>query len=201
MFHICLIVIAIMFSTTLASARAVPPVEGLEALRKAFAGTADFTAEMTQEKKLSLMKRSMQMNGIVRFRKPDQFYMEIVSPYPSRMVLRDNTIEQSMGKGGERSRILLPPEQGLKQWFSRLTGPVTRIPDGLGVLADLTASLYTITITPQGTGPVREVVISFQEDGTFKKLIISERNGDRAVMSFKKVRRNTGLTEKDFRIE
>jgi len=182
-------------------ARQISAVEGLEALRKAFTGVTDFTADIGQEKRLSLMKRAMTMNGTVRFRKPDLFYLELNAPYASRMVLRDNTIEQIMGTGGERNRIVLPPEQGLKRWFSRLATPITTLPEGLGVQADATGPLYTVTITPRGKGQVKELVVTFLEDGTIRKLVIVEQNGDRASMTFKKVRRNVGLTDRDFRLE
>jgi outer membrane lipoprotein carrier protein len=182
-------------------ARQIPALEGLEALRKAFSGVTDFTADISQEKHLSLMKRALTMNGMVRFRKPDLFYLELNAPYASRMVLRDNTIEQVMGTGGERNRIVLPPEQGLKRWLSRLDTPITALPEGIGVQADATGPLYTVTITPHAKGQVRELVITFLEDGTIRKLVIVEQNGDRAMMTFKKVRRNVGLTDRDFRLE
>ena len=183
-------------------ARPLAPLEGLEALRKAFSGIADFTAEITQEKRLSLMKRTMTMDGAVRFRKPDLFYLEITSPpYASRMVLRDSTVEQVMGNSGDRNRIVLPPDQGLKSWFSRMSLPISSLPDGMRVQADVSGSIYTVTISPQGKGQIKEVVVTFQEDGVVKRLVIGERNGDRAVMTFRKVRRNVGLTEKDFRLD
>lgn len=184
-----------------AQARSISPLEGLEALRKGFSGINDFTAEITQEKRLKLMKRSMVMTGTVRFRKPDQFFMEINPPYAARMMLRDTVIEQSSGREGEKNRIILPPEQGLKQWFSKLATPVTALPAGVDIQADLTNGLYTLGIAPQGKGQVRELTIAFQGDGTVRKLVITEQNGDRATMTFKKVRRNVGLSEKDFRLD
>ena len=188
-------------ASTPAHARSIPPLEGLEALRKGFAGTSDFTAEIIQEKRLSLMKRTLVMTGTVRFRKPDQFFMEINAPFASRMLLRDTAIEQATGRAGEKSRIILPPEQGLKSWFLKLTAPVTSVPDGVTIQADLTNGIYTLGIAPQGKGQIKELTLVFQEDGTIRRLTISEQNGDRASMTFKKVRRNTGLAEKDFRLD
>jgi len=182
-------------------AGSIPPLEGLESLRKAFSGTNDFTAEITQEKRLSLMKRTMTMNGTVRFRKPDTFYLEIFPPYKSRMLLRDNSMEQIMGNSSDRNRIVLPPEQGLKKWFSKLSVPIISLPEGMTVQADLTGSIYTVTITPQGKGQVKELIITFLEDGTVRRLVIGEQNGDRATMTFRKFRRNIGLTDKDFRLD
>jgi outer membrane lipoprotein carrier protein len=199
-----LLVTALIFfgAGTFAHARQIAPLEGLEALRKAFSGITDFTAEITQEKQLSLMKRTMTMKGKVRFRKPDLFYLEINSPYTSRMMLRDSTIEQVMGNDSkERNRIVLPPEQSLTRWFSKISVPIVTLPEGMKIQSDLTGPLYTVTIAPQGKGQVRELLISFSEDGAVKRLVISEQNGDRAVMTFHKVRRNVGLTDKDFRLD
>jgi outer membrane lipoprotein carrier protein len=184
-----------------AQARSIPPLEGLEALRKGFSGISDFTAEITQEKRLKLMKRSMVMTGTVRFRKPDLFFMEIKPPYAARMLLRDTTIEQAVGREGEKNRIVLPPDQGLKQWLSRLASPVMSLPDGVAVQADLTGSVYTLTIAFQGNGQVKDISIVFLGDGTIRRFTINEQNGDRATMTLMKVRRNVGLTERDFRLE
>jgi outer membrane lipoprotein carrier protein len=184
-----------------AQARSISALDGLEALRKGFSGIGDFTAEITQEKRLKLMKRSMVMTGTVRFRKPDQFFMEINPPYSARMLLRDTVIEQASGREGEKNRIVLPPEQGLKQWFSKLAAPVTKLPEGVVIQADLTNGLYSLAIAPQGRSQIKELSIAFLEDGTVRRLVITEQNGDRSSMTFKKVRRNVGLTDKDFRLD
>ena len=184
-----------------ARARSISSLDGLEALRKGFSGISDFTAEITQEKRLKLMKRSMVMTGTVRFKKPDLCIMEINPPYSARMLLRDTVIEQASGRAGEKNRIVLPPDQGLKQWFSKLAAPVTTLPEGVVIQADLTNGLYTLGIAPQGRGQIKELTIAFQDDGTVRRLVITERNGDRASMTFKKVRRNVGLSDKDFRLD
>ncbi len=200
----CLLAVLLMFlGATVSSvdARSIPPLEGLEALRKGFSGMSDFTADITQEKRLSLMKRSMTMTGTVRFRKPDQFFMAINPPYASRMVLKDSVIELAGGPDGKRNKIVLPPEQGLSRWFSKLAAPVTSLPDGVAIQADLSNSLYTLTIAPQGKGQVKELAISYLADGTIRRLTILEQNGDKACMTFKNLRRNTGLTDREFRLE
>ena len=196
-----LLLLTLLLASSPCHARAISAVEGLEALRLGFAGIADFTADITQEKRLSLMKRTMVMSGSLRFKKPDLFFMEINPPFNSRMLLRDNIIEQSAGKDKAPVRIALPPEQGLKQWFSKLASPVTSLPDGVVVQADLTNSVYTVTIAPAGKGQIKDISIVFLGDGTIRRLVINERNGDRATMALKKVRRNVGLTERDFRLE
>ncbi|MDD2540153.1 MAG: outer membrane lipoprotein carrier protein LolA, partial [Desulfuromonadaceae bacterium] len=181
-----LLLVVLVLTASPCVARTISPVEGLEALRLGFAGIADFTADITQEKRLSLMKRTMVMSGSLRFKKPDLFFMEINPPFSGRMLLRDTVIEQVSGKDKSPTRIALPPEQGLKQWFSKLAAPVTSLPDGVTVQADLTNSVYTLTVTPQGKGQVKDISIVFLGNGTIKKLVINERNGDRATMTLKK---------------
>lgn len=196
-----LLLLMLPVTTSPCHARTIAPVEGLEALRRGFADISDFTADIIQEKRLSLMKRTMVMNGSLRFKKPDLFFMEIAPPFSSRMLLRDSIIEQVTGRDKAPARIALPPEQGLKQWFSRLASPVTSLPEGVTVQADLTNSVYTVTIAPSGKGQVKDIAIVFLGDGTIKRLVINERNGDRATITMKRLRRNTGLTERDFRLE
>lgn len=196
-----LLLVMLLLDSTTCTARTISPLEGLEAFRRGFAGITDFTADIIQEKRLSLMKRAMVMNGSLRFKKPDLFFMEINPPFSSRMLLRDTVIEQVAGRDKSPTRIALPPEQGLKQWFSKLASPVTSLPDGVQVRADLTKSVYTLTISPADKGQVSDISIVFLENGTIRKLVINERNGDRATMTLKNVRRNVGLTEKDFRLE
>jgi outer membrane lipoprotein carrier protein len=195
------LLLALLLNSSPCQAGTIPPLEGLEALRRGFAGISDFTADITQEKRLSLMKRTMVMNGSLRFKKPDLFFMEIAPPFSSRMLLRDNVIEQSAGKDRPPTRIALPPEQGLKQWFSKLAAPVTSLPNGVAIQADLTNSVYTLTIASQGKGQVKDISIIFLADGTIKRLVINEQNGDKSTMTLKKVRRNVGLAERDFRLE
>jgi outer membrane lipoprotein carrier protein len=199
MYRLFLTIVCLVVMSGAAAAKSIAPLDGLEALRQAVTGITDFTAEIQQEKRLTVMKRTLQMNGTVRFRKPDMFLMEIAAPYNSRMLLRDSTIEQRLGNG-ERNRIILPAGQGLKQWITRFSAPLTTLPEGMEVHADLSGGRYTLTIVPSATGQVRELVISFMDDGTFRKLVITEKNGDRTTLTFKNVHRNTGLTEKDLKL-
>lgn len=182
-------------------AASIPPLEGLEAMRRSFARISDFSAEITQEKQLSLLRKKLVMHGRVRFKKPDLFLMELDPPYASRLLMRDSIIEQVVERSGQPNRIPLPPEQGLRRWFDNLSKPVTALPEGMKVRAELNNGLYTLAIAPPGSGQVRELILAFLEDGTLRRLVIEERSGDRSSITFKRLKRNQGLTERDFRLE
>ncbi|MBI1921154.1 MAG: outer membrane lipoprotein carrier protein LolA [Geobacter sp.] len=184
-----------------AHAASIPAVEGLEILRKGLADAEDFTADIVQEKKLSLMKRPIRSKGMVRFRKPGLFFMEMSPPHASRMLLRNDRLEILMVKEGVRQEIPLPQEENLQRWLSFLSRPVTRIPEGVDIRAERNADLCTLTIIPRKKGQVREFVLAFHVDGRLRELEIKEHNNDRTTIRFLNMRKNVGLTERDFRLE
>lgn len=198
--QLCLIMLFVTVVPS-AQARSLTPVEGLEALRRSFAGLQDFTAELTQEKQLSIMKKKLVMQGTIRFKKPDRFKMVLDPPYSGVIVLKDTVLEQRLGASGERQRIVLPPEQGLGRWIGAVAQPVTSVPEGMEVQAEQVAGLTNVVIRPAKGGQLQELSISLQQDGTVRRLVLVERAGDRTVMTFRKTRKNVGLSDADFRLE
>jgi len=196
-----LFALLILTAALKAEARNLTPVEGLEALRRSFGTMQDFTADLTQEKQLSIMKKKLVMQGQIRFKKPDRFYMELVPPYSSKVLLKDTVLLQRLGNQGELQRIVLPPEQGLSRWFATLAKPITAVPEGMEVRAEQTNSQTSVTIRPAKGGQLKELTVVLHDDGTVRKLVLEERAGDKTVMTFRKTRKNVGLSDADFRLE
>jgi len=190
----------VVISAPSVSAASLSPVEGLEAFRRAFAGIRDFSADIAQEKQLTLMKKKLTANGTVRFRKPDSFFMELHSPYASRVLLKDNTLSLKLPNEAERQNLVLPAEQGLSRWFAFLGRPVKSIPGGFDVRAEKRGTVLSLRIIPKAKGALKELLVVFREDGRLVRLVIEENNGDRTVMGFRNVKKNTGLTDKDFQL-
>ena len=199
LFFLFLLVI-LLLNASFACASSLSPVEGLEMLRKAFVGVNDFTAEITQEKQLSLMRRKIVANGEVRFRKPDTFYMELYSPYASRVLLKDNSLTLKLPNDGIRQKMTLPPEQGLGRWFKFLDHPVKSLPDGFDVRAERRDGTVFLQITPRKKGAMKELQLVFQQGGELKRLVIEENNRDKTTITFSNMKKNTGLSEKDFNL-
>ena len=198
-----LILFLVIFNITAASALAVPDkkaLEGLEVLRRGFSSLTDFTAEITQEKQLALMKQKMVSRGMIRFRKPGTFYMELYPPHGSRLVMQDNVLSIRLTDQGTTDRMVLPPEQSLEKWMAFLSRPITTLPEGMDVRGVRQGDSWTVHILPAGKAGVKELQISFDLEGRIKRLTIEERNRDRTVIRFTSMRRNVGLKEKDFRL-
>lgn len=194
-----LLLIVLVPVTTMAAP--IPALEALEHLRKGVAEMQDFTAEITQEKQLAVMRKKLVSTGMVRFKKPDLFYMELRPPHASRMVLRDTTIEFSLPQDKNHQQIALPADEGLRHWLVLLAKPITSLPDGMEVKAERAGDTQSVTITPRKSGQVRTFVITSGNDGRLRKLVIEERNGNRTAITFQKLRANVGLQDKDFRVE
>ncbi len=186
---------------TMAAAEPLTPVEGLELLRRGFAGMTDFTAEITQEKQLSLMKKKLTSTGRVRFRRPGSFFMEIFAPYSSRLLLEKSDLTIFYPAEKSRQKIPLPAEEGLGRWFTYLDKPITTLPEGVQLQAERHGEICTLRIAPQGKQGVRELTLLFLDDGRIKRVIIEEQNGDRNSITFRNMKKNVGLTDKEFRLE
>jgi outer membrane lipoprotein carrier protein len=191
----------LLFFSTTAQAAPERSLEGLEALRRSFAGLSDFTADITQEKHLSLMKQKLVSHGVVRFRKPGLFYMELYPPYASRLLIKDNILTVKLPDQGTTDRIPLSPEESLERWLDYLAKPVAALPEGVEVKADRRGQIWTVQIFPKKKGGVKELRIIFDSEGRIRQLLIEERNQDRTVVRFTNMRRNVGLKEKEFTIE
>jgi outer membrane lipoprotein carrier protein len=182
-------------------AAADPALEALETLRKGFEGTTDFTAEIMQEKQLALMKQKMVSKGLVRFKKPDAFFMELYSPHASKVLLKDNVMTMRVVEQGVTSKVVLPPEEGLKKWFAFLGKPIQTLPQGVDVKAERQGKLWNMQVFPKGKGSVQKLALTFDSDGKISKLVVDEKNRDRTTLFFSKFRRNVGLKDSDFRVE
>jgi outer membrane lipoprotein carrier protein len=195
------ILLSLLGAAPMAVAEPLTPLEGVELLRRGFAGMSDFTAEITQEKQLSLLKKRLSSNGRVRFRRPGTFFMEIFAPYPSRLLLENSDLTIYYPAQKSRQKISLPAQEGLGQWFTYLDKPITSLPEGVQMQANRQGESCTLRITPEGKKGVRELTLLFQNDGRIRKIVIEEQNGDSNTITFRNMKKNVGLTDKEFRLE
>jgi outer membrane lipoprotein carrier protein len=147
------------------------------------------------------MKRTMISRGVVRFKKPDMFSMELFPPRASRLRLIDNILTIRYPKEGITDRVTLPAEEGLQKWFVFLARPVTALPDGVDVRAERQGDLWTLRVLPGSKGGAKELRLVFDGGGNIRALTIVERNGDRTSIGFHNLRRNVGLKEQDFKVD
>jgi outer membrane lipoprotein carrier protein len=176
-------------------------LEAMDTLKRGFVGTSDFTADIRQEKQLSLMKKKMVSKGAVRFKKPDTFFMELFPPNGSKLLLKDNVMSTRLTGQGVTDRVVLPPDKGLRSWFAYLASPANTIPQGVDVAAERHGNQWTMQFVPREKGSVKQLTLNFDTEGRINRIAIEERNSDRTVIVFTNLRRNIGLTDGDFVIQ
>lgn len=181
-FLLLLIAAAVLTATAPVHAAGDPALEALETLRRGFAGTADFTAEITQEKQLALMKHKMFSKGVIRFRKPDTFFMELYPPHPSRLLLKNNVMTIRFPDQGTTDRVVLPPQEGLTKWFSYLDKPLTKLPEGVDAKAERQGKFWLLHLFPKAKGGVKLLTLRFDQEGTISRIFMrsATRTGPRS---------------------
>ncbi len=195
------LVLLFLFAIVPAHAAKNKTLEGLEILRQGMSGMSDFSATIVQEKHLALMNEDLVARGVVRFKKPGLFYMELYSPYASRLLLKDNVLSYKLINEGVREKIALPQEENLQRWTSFLARPVIALPEEGNLTAERRGELWTLHFSPQGKKGIKAFHITFTGSGLLKKLEIEERNSDRTLIQLENMQRNVGLTDQDFTLE
>jgi len=175
--------------------------EVIQRLREVREKTKDFSADLIQEKKVSLLKEKVVSKGRIRYKKPDHFFIEFFHPESSQMVFDGKTLllyfkEEKMA---ERYRIQANPivekyllfskdpfQEKLAQWkITEDRGPFLV----MEVLPKEKEALFIKT----------RLWIS-KKDWMVSGMEMVGRNGDTTLLRYLNIRMNTGLTDSDFQI-
>ena len=196
-------VLSLSFSVPLTSVEAQPLSvdEVVRRIREVREKMNDFTADLVQEKRISLFKEKVISRGRVRFKKPDKFFIEFFPPESSQMVFDGKTVllyfkEEKMAeryhiKGNpltEKYLIVLkdPFQEKLAQWR---------------IVEEKEFSL-AIEILPKLKDPlfVKTKMWISKRDWIMTGMEMVERNGDTTTLQYSNIRINTGLSDSDVEV-
>lgn len=176
--------------------------EVVKRIRASREKTEDFTADLLQEKRISLLKEKVISRGSVRFKKPDKISVELFPPENSQMVFDGKTLllyfkEEKMAEryplqGNPMAEKYLlfswdPFQEELARW---------RIAEDRG-------SILIIEIHPK----VKDVLFVktnlwiSKRDWMIVGMEMVERNGDTTLLRYSNMKVNSGLLDSDFRID
>lgn len=162
----------------------------------------DFSADLLQEKKLSLLKEKVVSKGRVRFKMPDKIFIEFFHPEASQMVYDGKTFllyfkeekiaERYQVQGNPMvERFLLfsrdPFQEKLAQWSIVEEREPFLV---LEILPKVKDSLFTKT----------RMWIS-KKDWMITGMELVEKNGDTTIFRYSNIKVNTGLLDSDFQIQ
>jgi outer membrane lipoprotein carrier protein len=197
-----LILIALLLSPLpLVGAQKMGADEVVQRLKESREKTRDFSADLLQEKKVSLLKEKVVSRGRIRFKKPNQFFIEFFHPESSQMAFDGKTLllyfkEEKMA---ERYQVHANPIVEKYLLFSK--NPFQEKLAGWKIVEDR-ESVLVMEILPK----VKEALFVktrlwvSKKDWMVVAMEMVERNGDATFLRYSNMRVNTGLTDSDFQI-
>jgi len=175
--------------------------EVVKRLREVQEKTKDFSADLHQEKKLSLMKEKIVSRGRIRFKKPDKVSIEFFHPESSLMVFDGKTalLYYKEEKLAERYSLRSNPMAERYLLFSK--DPFQEKLAEWRILEDR-ESFLVMEIIPKVKDPlfVKTRLRVSKKDWMVIGMEMIEKNGDTTSIRYSNMKVNTGLTDSDFEI-
>lgn len=175
--------------------------EVVKRLKEVQEKTKDFSADLHQEKKLSLMKEKIVSRGRIRFKKPDKVSIEFFHPESSQMVFDGKTVllYYKEEKLAERYSLRSNPMAERYLLFSK--DPFQEKLAEWRILEDR-ESFLAMEIIPKVKDPlfVKTRLRVSKKDWMVIGMEMIEKNGDTTSIRYSNMKVNTGLTDSDFEI-
>jgi outer membrane lipoprotein carrier protein len=175
--------------------------EVAQRLREVQAKTKDFSADLHQEKKLSLMKEKIVSRGRIRFKKPDKVFIEFFHPEPSQMVFDGKTVLLYYKEEKMAERYSLRSNPLVERYLLFSKDPFQEKLAGWRILEDR-ESFLVMEIIPKVKDPlfVKTRLQVSKKDWMVIGMEMIEKNGDTTSIRYSNMKVNTGLIDSDFEI-
>jgi len=175
--------------------------EVVQRIRESREKTKDFSADLLQEKKISLLKEKVISKGKIRFKKPDKISIEFFHPETSQMVYDGKTFllyfkEEKMA---ERYQVQGNPVVEKYMLFSK--DPFQEKLAQWRIVEDR-ETVFALEILPKVKDPlfVKTRMWISKKDWTMMAMEMVEKNGDTTTLRYSNMRVNMGLADSDFEI-
>ena len=175
--------------------------EVVQQIRESREKTKDFSADLLQEKKISLLKEKVISKGKIRFKKPDKISIEFFHPETSQMVYDGKTFllyfkEEKMA---ERYQVQGNPVVEKYMLFSK--DPFQEKLAQWKIVEDR-ETVLALEILPKVKDPlfVKTRMWISKKDWIITGMEMVEKNGDTTTLRYSNMRVNMGLADSDFEI-
>lgn len=199
-----LVMLAVSSFLSLSSAEAqiLSVDQVVQGMRESREKIKDFSADLHQEKKVSLLREKILSQGKIRFKYPDKVYIEFFPPESSRMAFDGKTLllYYEEEKIAERYQIQDHPMAGKFLLFTR--DPFQKELAEWKIIEDR-ESFLVMEIRPKE----KEALFAKTNLWISKKnwivtgMEMVEKNGDTTRLRYSNIRVNAGLTDSDFAIQ
>ncbi len=175
--------------------------EAVRRMKESHEKVQDFSADLLQEKKLSLLKEKIVSKGRVRFKKPDKIFIEFYPPENSQILYDGKTflLYFKEEKIAERYQVQGNPIVEKYLLFSR--DPFQERLAQWRIVEDR-ESFLILEIIPKVKEAlfVKTTMWISKKDWVVTGMEWVEKNGDTTAFRYTNIRINTGLSDSDFEI-
>lgn len=175
--------------------------EVVQRIRESREKTKDFSADLLQEKKVSLLKEKVVSKGRIRFKSPDRIFIEFFHPEASQMVYDGKSFllyfkEEKMAERYQVQgnpfveKYLLfskdPFQEKLAQWR----------------MVEEKETFIIVEVLPKVKDAffIKTRMWVSKRDWMITGMEMVEKNGDTTILRYSNVKINTGLSDSDFQI-
>ena len=162
----------------------------------------DFTADLIQEKRISLLRKDIISHGVIEFKRPDKVLIELFDPDPCLMVVDGNYLWLYFKRERVAQRYHIGNNPMLKRYLMILDNPFK------GEWGKLTSirkegDFVVLDVIPVDAEAIFSKInlwVSTQS-WLIKKLALYEKNGDSTILSYENIRVNTGIPDSHFKVD
>lgn len=175
--------------------------EVVQRIRESREKTKDFSADLLQEKKISLLKEKVISKGRIRFKKPDRISIEFFHPETSQMVYDGKTflLYFKEEKIAERYQVQGNPVVEKYMLFSK--DPFQEKLAQWRIVEDR-ETVLALEILPKVKDPlfVKTRMWISKKNWIITGMEMVEKNGDTTTLRYSNMRVDMGLADSDFEI-
>lgn len=194
--------VSLFFTCAPIKAQPLTPDEVVKRIKESREKIRDFSADLLQEKKLSLLKEKVVSKGKIRLKMPDKIFIEFFHPEASQMVYDGKTFllyfkEEKMA---ERYQVQGNPMVEKFLLFSR--DPFQEQLAQWRIAEDREAFLV-LEILPKVRDPlfIKTRMSILKKGWMITGMELVEKNGDTTTFRYSNIKVNTGLSDSDFQIQ
>jgi outer membrane lipoprotein-sorting protein len=173
----------------------------LEQLKKAQEFLQDFTADIRQVKVSSLSNTPVVSRGKMRFKRPDQLWVEMYPPYPTVTVLNNGVLLIYFPDEKVAQRYQVAGNPALAKWLLFFQNPIDKLGKKIW-LQEKRAGEVVLGIDPEEDLAIfKKIRISIDTANWLPKSVeMVEKNGDRTTINYDNIAINSGITDDSFKL-
>jgi outer membrane lipoprotein-sorting protein len=173
----------------------------LEQIKKAQDAIEDFTADINQVKVSSLSKEPAVSRGRMRFKRPDQIWMEMYPPYPNITVLNKGVLLIYFPDEKVAQRYQVAGNPALAKWLLFFQNPIEALGKKIW-LQEEKAGEVVLGITPKEDLAIfQKIRIAIDTSNWLPKSVeLVEKNSDRTTINYYNIKINSGIPDASFKL-